>query len=104
MHSPYKTFDPKDPAEKLDYLFDWAAERNNNGLTNWLKDGESIVTCVVTVPEGIVLESHEIVNNNTSVVVWISGGTNNEEYLINCQIETATRTGKRSAILPVKNL
>lgn len=104
MHSPYKTFEPKDPAEKLDYLFDWAAERNNNGLTNWLKEGETILDCEITVPDGLDLVSHTVINNNTSVIVWLSGGTNNEEYLITCKIDTATRTGVRSAILPVRNL
>lgn len=103
MHSPYKTFEAKDPAEELDYLFDWAAARNNNGLSNWLKEGETILDCEITVPDGITLVSHSIINDNTSVVVWLSGGTNNTDYLIRCQIETATRTGVRSATLPVKN-
>lgn len=103
MHSPYKSFEAKDPDELLDYKFDWAADRNNNGLTNWLKEGETILDCEVTVPDGITLVSHAIADDNTSVIVWLSGGTNNQEYLITCKIDTATRTGVRSAILPVKN-
>lgn len=95
-------FPPKDPSSVLDYQFDWAAQSNNTGLTNWLEDGETIVSHVVTVPDGITLVSSAIINNGTTVVIWLSGGTNGTDYPINCKITTATRTDVRTAIVPVK--
>lgn len=105
MTHPIKTFDPKDPIEKLDYLFDWAGDSNNNGLTDWLAEGETIVAQTTTVSEGLELVSSEIVNSGTAVLVWITGGSDNNSYEIRCQITTSStpeRIAIRTAILPVK--
>lgn len=103
MSHPYKTFEPKDPVEKLDYLFDWAGESNNNGLTDWLDNGETITLQETTVEDPLVLHSSEIVNNGTAVLMWILGGTENNSYEIRCQITTsAGRIAIRTAMLPIE--
>lgn len=96
-------FPPKDPSAKLDYRFDWAPKANNTGLTNWLEEGETIVSYILTVPDGLTKVSDSLVDDNTAVVVWLSGGSDGIEYPISCQITTANRIDKRTAILPVKN-
>lgn len=96
-------FPPKDPDESLDYQFDWAAQKNNTGQTNWLQDGETIVSHEITVPAGITLGSSSIINDGTAVLVWLSGGTEGIDYEITCEITTATRVGVRTATLPVKS-
>lgn len=95
-------FPPKDPQAILDYKFDWAPLTNNRGLTDWLEEGESIVSYTVTVPEGVTKLSDSLVENNTAVVVWLSGGSHNVDYPITCQIVTATRTDERTVVLPVR--
>lgn len=103
MAHTFKTFEPKDPLEKLDYLFDWAASSNNNGLTDWLAPGETIVSHTMTIPDGITLVSSDIVNGGTAILLWIEGGTEDSQYQIRCQIETSEgRTAIRTATLPVK--
>jgi hypothetical protein len=97
-----KIFPPKDPDEVLDYQFDWAALTNDTGLTDWLEEGETIVSHTVTASTGITIVSSEIINNGTTVRVWVSGGTSQNDYLITCEIATETRTGIRSATLPVR--
>lgn len=95
-------FPPKDPEAVLDYKFDWAPLDNNTGLSNWLSDGEKIVSYLVTVPEGLTKVSDNLADNDTSVVVWLSGGTSGVDYPVECRITTATRTDERSVILPVR--
>lgn len=95
-------FPPKDPAAILDYLFDWAGEDNNTGLTNWLSAGETILSHQVTVETGLNLVSSDIINNDTSVVVWLSGGTDGNDYSVTCQITTDLRTDSRTAVVPVR--
>lgn len=102
MANLYKTLDPKDPAEQLDYIFDWAGDSNNNGLSDWLSPEEVITAHEVTVSAGITLISSNTINAGTAVLVWISGGTEGSDYEIKCQIETATRIGVRTAVLPVR--
>lgn len=101
----FKTFEPKDPVEKLDYIFDWASQSNNNGLTDWLAAGETIVSHTMTVnPDGeLTVVSSEVVNSGTAILIWLEAGTNNTDYEVRCQIETsANRIAMRTAIIPVK--
>lgn len=101
----FKTFEPKDPVEKLDYLFDWAGDSNNNGLSDWLAQGETIVDHTMTVNPAneLTIVSSEVVNGGTAVLIWLDGGTNNSDYEVRCQIETsADRIAMRTAIIPVK--
>lgn len=105
MAHTFKTFEPKDPIEKLDYLFDWAGDSNNNGLSDWLAQGETIVSHVVTVnpADELSIFSSEIVNSATAVLIWVTDGTNNSNYEVRCQITTSLgRISIRTAILPVK--
>jgi hypothetical protein len=95
-------FPAKDPEEILDYQFDWAALDNNTGLTNWLEVGETILDHTVTVPAGITLVSSELINTGTTVLFWISGGTDGTDYEIECEIITDSRIGVRRRTLPVK--
>lgn len=97
-------FSPKHPDDILDYQFDWAAQSNNTGLTDWLEEGEVILTHEVEVPTGLTLVSSSVINAGTSVIFWVSGGATGTDYTVTCTITTATRTATRSAIIPVKNL
>jgi len=101
--SSLKSFPSKDPEAKLDYVFDWAASSNNNGLTDWLREGETIVSYEVTVPEGIEKVSDEKINEDTSVRVWLEGGTEGETYLIKCHIVTSQREDTRTAKLLIES-
>lgn len=86
--SKIKSFPDKDPESKLDYVFDWAPKRNNTGLSNWLRDDETIITHSVTVPDGITKISSELINDNTAVLVWLDSGVLDTSYEIVCKIET----------------
>jgi hypothetical protein len=102
--SQYKSFPPKHPTSKLDYVFDWAPLKNDTGLSNWLREGETISSYTIDVPEGIDKISDELVNDNTSVLVWLDNGTVDEDYLIQCNIVTNQgREDTRTVILPIKN-
>jgi hypothetical protein len=67
----------KDPDAVLDYKFDWS---------NWLESGEVIDSYVLTIPTGITKVSDS--EDNTSVTVWLSGGTAGTQYQIACKITT----------------
>lgn len=70
----------KDPDAELDYLFDWS---------DWLVDGDTISVKAVIPEIGITVKSSEIVDVNTAVVVWLSGGTVGRGYNVVCRITTA---------------
>ena len=87
----------KDPDAKLDYKFDWKASTNGSGDTDWLDTDETISTKTVTVDSGITKESDALADTNTSVVVWLSGGTAGVDYEVACKIITsASRTDERT--------
>ena len=87
----------KDPDAVLDYKFDWAASTNGNGDSDWLASGETISSHTVTVSTGLTKDSSSITDTNTSVTVWLSGGTADADYTVTCQIVTsASRTDERS--------
>ena len=79
----------KDPDACLDYVFDWAALTNGRGRSDWLQVGETIVSAVVTVSTGLVKDSDEIKDANTSVAVWLSGGAAQTEYTVACRVTTS---------------
>lgn len=82
-----------DPESVLDYSFDWA--------TSWLDDGETISSYTVTVPAGMTLASHSQAAG--VVTAWISGGTVNTRYRVECKIVTsAGRTDERSITISVR--
>lgn len=96
----------KDPDAVLDYTFDWAADTNGSSdpdATDWLASGETISSAVVTVESGITKDSDSITDTNTSVTVWLSGGTAGTRYDVACKITTsASRTDERTRIIYVK--
>jgi len=96
-------FPPKDPSAVLDYRFDWAPKTNHSGFSDWLNAGELITSYSVTVPAGIVKDSDELTDNDTSVTVWISGGSDGVEYSIVNEVTTNQgRTDSRTVIIPVQ--
>ena len=70
----------KDPDAVKDYKWDWS---------DWLASGETISTATVTADAGITKDSDSITDTDTSVTVWLSGGTVDEHYDILCHIVTS---------------
>lgn len=94
----------KDPSAQLDYKFDWAAFTNGTGSSDWLQDGETIYSHTVTVATGLTKDSSVVADTNTSVIVWLSGGTLNMKYAVTCQIvTTAGRTDERTIYMQVSD-
>ena len=95
----------KDPSGKLDFKFDWAPLTNENGDTDWLDTdgGETISTKTVTVPTGITKVSDALADTNTSILVWLSGGTDGNDYEVACKIVTsASREDTRRMTIQVR--
>jgi hypothetical protein len=69
----------KDPQAVLDYEFDWSA---------WLDVGETITTSTVSVPTGIVLDSHSELGG--VVIAWLSGGTAGVLYRVVSHVVTSS--------------
>ena len=87
----------KDPQAVLDYKFDWKALTNGSGDSDWLDTGETISSATVTVETGLTKDSDSITDTNTSVTVWLSGGTANSVYTVACRITTSdSRTDERT--------
>lgn len=81
----------KDPADVLDYVFDWSA---------WLGVGETISTSIVTVASGLTKDSNT--NTSTAVTVWLSGGTAGTSYKVANKITTnQARTVEKTIIIQV---
>jgi len=68
----------KDTSAVLDYQFDWSS---------WLDTEEIIISSDVTVDEGLTLSDK--VDGDTTVIVWLSGGTDAHTYFVNCKITTS---------------
>lgn len=99
--------EPKDPSDVLDYKFDFAGLANaaTDAYDNWLQTGETISTATLTVATGLTKDSDSITDTNTSVTVWLSGGTDGTDYTVACKVVTsAPRTLERSIIVRVENL
>lgn len=99
---------PKDPADDLDYKFDFAGETNGvaHADSDWLAAGETIASFIITVPAGITegsgAKATALSDANTSVTIWLSGGTAGTDYDIACKITTsASRTIERTHTLSV---
>lgn len=94
----------KDPSDVLDYKFDFAGVTNaaDDASSNWLQAGETISSAVVTVATGLTKDSDSITDTNTSVTVWLSGGTSGTDYAVACKItSSAGRVLERSVTVPV---
>lgn len=82
----------KDPEAVLDYVFDW---------TGWLADGETIQSRTVTAEAGITKDSDS--HADGVVTVWLSGGTVETTYRVECKVTTsAGRTDERSIFVRVR--
>ena len=83
----------KDPAEKLDYRFDWGAEYLGTdtitGTPTWS-----------TSPTGLTTVSSS--NTTTTTTVRLSGGTVGQEYTVTCHVVlTSGQEAERSFKLKV---
>ncbi len=89
-----KTWPFKDPDEVVDYFYDWARNR--------LEEGETILSHEVVADEGsVVVDSSSEADG--IVTVWLSGGTPDETNIVRCRIETSEgRTWDQSAKLKIK--
>lgn len=72
----------------LDWSVDFAGLTNGSGLTNWLADGEIIVTSSVTAEAGLTVDSQSITHGGTKVTAWLSGGDVGEVYKVVFHAET----------------
>ena len=87
----------KDPDAVLDYKFDWKASTNGTGDSDWLASGETISSHTIDEDSGITVDSSAQTDTNTSVTVWLSGGTAGTTYAVRCEIVTsASRTDERT--------
>jgi len=94
----------KDPDAVLDYKFDWAASTNGSGDTDWLGSGETINSHTVTVDTGLTKDTSALTDSDTSVTVWLSGGTAGEDYDVAVKIVTSdSRTDERTIEIQVRN-
>ena len=79
----------KDPNARLDYQWDWS---------DWLADGETIASAVITVPDDITLDQQD--DADTTVTAWLEGGEDGVGYKVTCHITTsAGREDDRSIYL-----
>lgn len=83
-----------DPQATLDYAFDWTA---------WLREGETLMSATVTVPDGIT-KTTETATSTGLVTYWLQGGTHGSSYKVTCHVVTNQgREDERSDIIEVRN-
>ncbi|WP_405490513.1 hypothetical protein [Nocardia sp. NBC_00511] len=89
----------KDPAETLDYKFDWGSP---GSAQPYLEPGETISAYTLGFPDGLTPEPGDaIVDGGRDVLFWVSGGTLGVTYGVTCLITTnASRTAKRT--MPIR--
>ena len=95
----------KDPQAELDYKFDWAPLTNEapGAVSDWLASGETIESYTLTIAGGITNVSDSRTDSNTSVTVWLSGGSAGREYRVTCHIVTsAWREDDRTIVVKVR--
>jgi len=93
----------KDPDAVLDYKFDWKAKTNLSGNTDWLESSETISSFTITAASGLTVDSSALSDTNTSVTVWLSGGTDGTTYELACKIVTSlSRTDERTISIQVE--
>ena len=87
----------KDPDAVLDYKFDWKALTNGTGDSDWLQTAETIASHTIDADSGITVDSSALSDTNTSVTVWLSGGTADADYAVRCEVVTSSsRTDERT--------
>jgi hypothetical protein len=81
----------KDPEAVLDYTLDWTA---------WLPSGDRIVALTASPETGIVVDSSNFTDTDTTV--WVSGGTAGSSYDVTFHITTdGGREDDRSITLKI---
>lgn len=80
------TFDPKGPADLLDYMIDWST---------WIGD-DTIAESDWDIDDGIKEESSEF--TDTTATIWLSGGTAKVRYYLTNQIVTAAGRKKHKTV------
>jgi hypothetical protein len=91
----------KQPAEDLDYDFDFSDFINNTAA------GDTISTANVTADAGITLGTKTILSAGTThkVKQWISGGVDGTSYVVTCRATTAAgRVKEKEFRLKVKEI
>lgn len=73
--------DPKQPAEVLDY---------DVLLAKWMVEGDSIVSVSATADTGLTVEGVSF--SGTTVKVWVSGGTDGNNYKVT--VKALTNDGR----------
>ena len=92
----------KDPDAVLDYKFDWQALTNGSGDSDWLASSETIDTYTIEADTGITVDSDSKTDADTSITVWLSGGTVETSYDIRCEIVTTdNRTDERTITIRI---
>ena len=95
-----------DPDARLDYYFDWKALTNGTGDSDWLAAGETITAFEVTAGAGIATDqpvAPALVNGDTAVRVWLSGGTSGGYYQVACKVTTsAGRIDERTLVVKMQ--
>ena len=89
----------KDPDEVKDYVFGW------NGTTPGpaLSSGDSVSSYIVGVEAGLTLDSSEEYEDD-AVRVWLSGGTDGNDYTVTCTVTTAQgRTLEATMLIKVRD-
>lgn len=72
-------WDDKDPDEHVDFELDWRKRR--------LDEGDNVAASTWTVPDGLTMTESSFDVDGT--VIWLSGGTLNETYVLVNRVETA---------------
>lgn len=76
----------KDPDAVLDYTWDWS---------DWLPSGDTITAVSAVATTGITVANQT--NTTTGHTIWLSGGTEGNEYTVTSRVTTAGgRTDDRS--------
>jgi len=93
----------KDPDAVLDYKFDWKALTNGTGTSDWLGTTETISSHTIDADTGITVASSALSDGNTSVTVWLSGGTHGYDYAVRCEVVTSgARTDERTMFIQAR--
>lgn len=77
----------------LDYVVDLAALLNGTGHSNYLDSGETIYSATAASTGDITISAAEIINDATSVRVWLSGGTIGTTYTVSVTVQTTMTSG-----------
>jgi hypothetical protein len=94
----------KTVAEVLDYKFDFKPLGNSRegAESNYLESGETLASYTLTPETGITVDSDALADTNTTVLVWLSGGTLNDTYTIECKAVTSDgRTVERAITVKI---